>query len=324
MGKKKIRKKIAEQMKDLINNQIRDEEVGSLNYIWEFRKFLDDNYKLIDQEEISKIKDSTIDQILGYIEKLDHDNPEAVFNYITAIASYSYIYIRQYFFLGKVDRSLKAVLNICFNSSMIRELEYSDAELDVLTSIFNQTVKSGRENLHCYDCGTVEKGILYCLIKEYRHIFNLTAGEIFRMRAEYLHPNYKDGLSSLSWLMTNLRTISQPCIFIAGLQFGRDKFGHIFVIEKRWHNKQVLIRFFQSALNSYLLMDYLVLMGYFENPLNGIDIDDFERDMSYLMTVKSWGPLEDKIFVKWFAFYPQSEIDDTSHFRINSSYIILS
>jgi hypothetical protein len=310
-----------QKLAELINGSIVDQEVGCLNFLWETRFYLDSHRRALDPKIEPFVKGLGLDKYHRFLDRLG-DKKEDLLIYLIAIASYSYVYVQHFLREGSLDRSLRAILKICFNPQITGKMEYSDPELDVLSNMFNLMFKSGRKNLHCYDCGTVARGVFYSLVKEHRKNFGLNSREIYQLRDEYLYLDHNDGFVGLDQLMERLRSIGQPCAFIVGLKFGPDKFGHIFVIEKLWYEGEPVIRFYQSALNSYLLMDYLVRMNYLESPNIGVDLDDFEKDMRHLLTVPRWKEREELLFVKWFAFYPQSEIDDTSLIRINNSYVI--
>jgi len=315
----KIAKRLVYQ---LLYGYLSDLERGSLNYLWEIRFHLFFNNDMSD-ELIRNISGLPMRKIPSLLRSLDMTKTGDVFLYLLFLSFENYIYVNHYLSSRLLDRSMTAVLKQCFSGEMIHQLQYSDSKLDVLSNVFNLMLKSGRKNLHCYDCGTVARGVFYNLIKEHRGNFNLTWFEIQKLREDYLyleHGNAKDGLMDL---MESLRGISKSAVFIVGLKFGQDKFGHIFVIEKLWlpGMERPTIRFYQSALNSYLLIDYLVASGYLEDPLRTIDLDDFERDMLQMISVRSWGERENGLFVKWFRFYPQNEVDDTTYIRINSSYV---
>ena len=78
-------------------------------------------------------------------------------------------------------------MNLCFEKNEIFNLEFFQPQLNVLANLFNVLINSGRDNVNCYDCGTVARGILYELLKEYRDSFYLTEDEINRIYEEYLY-----------------------------------------------------------------------------------------------------------------------------------------
>lgn len=304
----------------LISGYIEDSKNNSLNYNWEIRVFLKKNK--INKQDKQVVKSLKCRNINQYLDKISESIEKNKLLFLYFLSRYSYICINDYLSQSNVDRSLKAILQICNQLNIIDLSNKYDPNLDILSNIFNKMFQSGRNNLHCYDCGTTARGIFYSLIKEYRQQFYIKPEEIYRIRREYLSTEHQSSFDSLAWLMTRLRAINHPSVFIVGLKFGPDKFGHIFIIEKILINNKLVTRFYQSALNSYLLMDYLVNVGYLDFPDKDIDLDEFESDMLHLISVPKWSETENLLFVKWYAFYPQSKIDDTSTIRINSSYLI--
>jgi len=303
----------------LIDNMAYDREHGSLNYYFDIREGILPYLDQIKKSDFLTLKHLNYTEAKDYLETLDADDSYHLLLYLILVSYYSVKYIEHY--LPKVqDPSLRAVLNVCFSREMIFDLEYSDPELDVLSDIFNNLSFSARKNLHCYDCGTTARGVFYNLIKANRGTFWLDGQEIFQIRKDY-YKKTKNRFDGLRKLITNLRTVDRNCVFIVGLAFGPELFGHILVAEVVFINGKRIIRFYQSALNSFLLIDYLAKMRYLENEDLGINLKSFERDMTRLLSVPAWGDKENNLFVKWFSFWPQDQILDTRPILFHHAYI---
>jgi len=314
----------------LLKKYTTDCSLGSLNYYWEIRREMK-KYDL--SQDLPKIRQLDYPVVNRYVQKLQKkqdqqrsrslslSSVEHKQNYtlLVLLVCRPANYI-DYHLATCQDPSLRAVLQFCHHPDLLNNLKYSDPELNVLADIFNQIILSGRKNLHCYDCGTSSRGTFFNLVQLHRPTQLLTAQEVKQLREDYMEigktkiDNPKEGLDLL---LRNLRQVKAPAVCVLGMGFGKDKFGHILTIEKLQIEGTEVIRFYQSALASYLLIDYLHQMRYFEHPTKGIDLDLFEQDMNRLISVKSWGEREIALFVKWFCFYPQSEIDDTSGIRFN-------
>lgn len=290
---------INEHLNDLINQFKIDSINGSLNYTWKMRYFFDrfDNHlnsHLISNNLVKKI------------------------NLVYDLANSSYIYMNKYYKYG-VDNTIDAIITMCYNPKQTDEFNHSDVYLDVISNVFNLIIKSTRKNINCYDCGTVARGMFCNLLKKYRSNFFISVDEINKIRDEYfIQRKWSTGVNVL---ISNLKKVDKSSIFICGLNFGPKKFGHVFIIDVQVIDNKKIIRILQSALNSYLLIDYIYHMDYLNNPHKSMDLKEFKSDMLKLQAVPKWTEKENLIFVKWYCFYPQSEIDDTSNIKFNSSFI---
>lgn len=304
----------------LIDYMEYDMENGALNYYYDIRDAIIPYLHLAKLSDLLYIKQLDYKDYKVYLKSLDSRKTYDLLIYLILISYYSLKYVNYY--LPKTDDpSLHAVLNVCFSPEMVLDLEYSDPELDVLADIFNNLTSSGRKNLQCYDCGTTARGVFSNLIRVNRGRFWLDGEEIQKFRKKY-YEDSPDRFTSLKKLTQDLRTIKKSGVFIVGVRFGENLFGHIFIaevlIDKESNRK---VRFYQSALNSYLLIDYLAKMGYLKDENASINVDMFEKDMLATMKVNSWSDKEDALFTKWFAFWPQDKIKDTSPMRFHYAYI---
>ena len=304
----------------LLANMTNDKKYGSLNFCYDIREGILPYLHLVRTEDRLKLERLHYLDIADYIETLDLGDTYHLLIYCFLICNYSVKYV-EHFLPNVRSRSLKAALDLCFSRAMIFNLDHSDPELDVLSDIFNNINLSSRKNLHCYDCGTSARGVFFNLIKANRGTFYLNSEEIFQLRREYYF-TAPDRFSSLRILLKDLRSTDKNSVFIMGIKFGENLFGHIMVAELEVLENSRRVRFYQSALNSYLLIDYIAKMKYLENENKGINLRLFEKDMTAVMKVSSWSAREDAIFAKWFAFWPQDKITDTSTMRFHHARIV--
>lgn len=329
-----------------------DETYGALNYCHLIREAVLDiitDRQLLDQIDLT-IGD--IEEVTNLINYGEIDNYMVTHNidgqtetmsdrakvlHLLLISYLSLKYIEWYLpTVGIHSKSLKAILTLCFSPQMVLNLDYSDPTLDVLSGIFNNMVGSYRKNLQCYDCGTTARGVFYNLIKANRKGgFSLSSNEIDQFKTNYYY-DAPDRFTSFRNLINDLKTVPRSGVFIAGVRFGDDMFGHVFIFEvivdpddgnssnsnSSNHHCRRIIRLYQSALGSYLLIDYVYRMGYLEQEEIGIDLDEYEKDTLATMEVNSWSHREDALFAKWYAFWPQGEIKDTEPMRYHHAYIL--
>lgn len=221
----------------------------------------------------------------------------------------------------ETDQSLNAITKLCTNSDLIYDIGYEDSTLSKLAQMFNDLVNSNRSLHLCYDCGTVARGMFFSLIKVYRGSFDLSKTEIDRITRDYRMDRFTPQ-KSLQIMKQNFAQIQQSCLYLCALQFG-EKFGHIYIIEKRYHGKnpKPTYRLFQSCFNSYMLIDEIEYQD-FANGNGAIDIHEYENDMAILMQVKDWDQMTIETFCKWFHFYPSSRIFKSDVKKISTTYVI--
>ena len=230
-----------------------DRRHGALNYQYDLREGVIPLMEEIRDQDLMLLENIDLMDTKKYVKTLDMENPYDLLLYLVLTCNHSFKTI-QYYLPDLRCKSLKAVLNLCFSPQMVFNLDYVDPELDVLADIFNNLVYSGRRNLHCYDCGTTARGVFYNLIKANRGRFKLTTPEIFQVRKDYYYDT-KNKFTSLQSFIQDLRKTDKDTVFIVGIKFGDNLFGHIFVAEVLYTKGKKVIRFYQSALNSYLLID---------------------------------------------------------------------
>lgn len=228
---------------------------------------------------------------------------------IKSIALSSFEYYNNHADSIKNDRTLAIACSICNCENTALTTTCIDHSVTELGHYFNTIAKSGRKVKMCYDCGTVARAIFLNTIHNYRG--ELTNSE--KKKIEHLYnPNRTTPLNALNEFYYAIKSTKKHTIFI--LSIGLDEFGHVWVFEKIIDdNGKERVIMYQSSLNSYLLMDYIEYMDMAKNK-NGINIDEFYRDMMQLMLTKNWKDKENKLFSKWFQFMPTSEVTEVKTF----------
>ena len=311
---------LRQNLVELINIMKNDRENGSLNYCYDIRETVVAHLPLIEVDDLREVEMIEYPEITEFLKSLDQTSTGDILLYLVLISYFSVKYMDHY--LPKVKcRSLRAIVKLCYTPKMVFNLVYREPELDVLTDIFNNLKLSSRRNLHCYDCGTTARWVFYNCIHANRGRFYLTSTEIHNIRSDY-YQDSPDRFDCLRRLMYTFRNTNKPGIIIIGVRFGEDMFGHVLVAEVLFPNNKPIVRLYQSALNSYLLIDYLTNMRYLENESLGINLDVFEKDMMSILTPKFWTKKEDSLFAKWYAFWPQDKIKDTETIRIDHALLV--
>lgn len=323
LNRSQMGEKVRVTLQDLIDKMGYDQENGSLNYYYDIREALVSHLSLIEVSDLREVELIEYPEIKDFSKTLERKSTYDLLIYLVLVSYLSVKYL-DYYLPSVVCPSLRAIVKLCYSPKMIFNLEYREPELDVLADIFNNLNLSGRKNLHCYDCGTTARWVFYNCLRANRGHFYLTDTEIYDIRLDF-YKHLSDRFICLEDLMNTFRTTKKPSIVIIGIRFGDNMFGHLLVAEilfpKSLGGNKSIVRFYQSALNSYLLIDYLEKMRYLENEEKGIDLDSFEEDMMALLVPKSWSEREDSLFAKWYAFWPQDKILDTETIRINHALI---
>lgn len=313
--------KISHLSTKLIKEMKTDQANLALNYCYNIREAIIPYLPLVSDSDLLLLLNIRYPDLL---KTLSPENATYLRPLVRLILiSYSSLKYAEFYMPKIKSRSLRAVLQICFNPGMIFDLEYISPELQVLADIFNNLTKSSRPNLQCYDCGTTARGVFYNLIKVNRKTgFQLSLYEIQQLQLNYFN-QYRTSADSLNHLIRKLDQIRQSAVILVSIKFGEELFGHIFIIEKFFPaNGKPIYRMYQSALNSYLLIDYLESVKYLENESLGFSLSEFHSDLKKMINIKTWTRTEELLFVKWFSFYPQDTILDTSTIRFNHGVIL--
>lgn len=271
----------------------KQQKIGLIDYYWKLRQFLIRPTKMITKSHKDFI--NIVLQPFLYVE----ENKNTIKN----------------------DKSLNAVCQVCTNIELVVDTHLEDKQLSYYAKLFNKTVGSDRELSLCYDCGTVARGLFFQLIKAYRGKIILHDDEIQRIKDEYYMSKYQ-GADGVKVLQNRLHTIHKNSLFLCAMQLGND-FGHIYLIEKIYKNKNSKPRFriYQSCLNAYLLIDYIYSMDYI-NVETGVNIDDHLSVINELFSKSAWKQREINSFIKWFKFYPTFGQSKDEVKLFTSTYII--
>ncbi len=204
------------------------------------------------------------------------------------------------------DKSLKIVSNICNCSDTALSTVCNQYNIKELGEYFNSVAGSGREVKHCYDCGTVARAIFLTMVSSFKG--GLTEEDKLSIRSLY-NPDRLKPSESIEDFYGVIKSVKGHCIFMVSI--GLDNFGHIWIIEKFPNGKYTM---YQSALGSYLLMDYLEYRDSANNN-KWLNIHTFYKAMKYLINYNGpWTNEENNLFCKWFQFMPTSAVTKVKSF----------
>ncbi|MDP6583658.1 MAG: hypothetical protein QF535_03300, partial [Anaerolineales bacterium] len=208
-------------------------------------------------------------------------------------------------YIPGADRSLRAVLRLCTDPDKMLNVHSEDETVKFLSELFNNIISSDRTLHKCYDCGTTARAMFLTLIREYRGSLDLTTHEKQRMSVMY-KPKHGDTVHALNMfesLSDTLKTLDNiVCICSIGLKQGS---GHVWILEKR----NGIVRMYQSALKSHLLIDFVEEMDYLHMPHKGIDLRVFLGELESILKAKNWKDIE-VVYHQMFAYHPKSVNDD--------------
>jgi hypothetical protein len=228
------------------------------------------------------------------------------------------------------NTSIKEAAKLCTPNSK------NQKEILNLATQFNKITDSDRPLIpDFYDCGTTARAIFMQLIKKNRNGEGLQEYELPIIKSYYQSPcNY--GISNrenLDEAIQTLKTMNDGIMIISirfwyslhpqRTQYETDthgptrvlqqdhkikigdkscsQFGHVFVIEKK-SGKYYL---FQSALNTYTLLDYLAANSYEPQ----IDAVSMLKGFYPLIETDTWTIKEKKQFMRDFAFAPSHPLN---------------
>ena len=307
----------------LVERTLEEQSQGLLEHKWLVRSYLSDNKfitkKIIESEHEGRALSLPISKHFSA-------NISSDFIFLLETALSPFLYLNQHQREINEDKSLNAVYGLCTDIQHLNSVYQTDDKLDYLSHEFNRLIGSGRNLLMCYDCGTVARGVFFVLIKAYRNTFEIRPDEIKRIKSEYYMDRY-DIITSIDIFRQNIHNIKNNCLFLCALQLGENKFGHIYIIEKICSDssgqlKTPRYRLYQSCHLSYMLIDYLELMKYAENPNFSMDIDQHIEDLGIMLTAGHWNKTIINLFVKWYNFYPSSRIMKSDIKQFASTYVI--
>jgi hypothetical protein len=218
------------------------------------------------------------------------------------------------------SKSLSALLKMCNCPTIDCDIQQTQY-VKILSPLYNKIFQSSRKNHECYDCGTVARAVFLSLITVHRKKFYISFEEYKKMIYGYYFD--KHPLTELVDFKNQILN-GKPGISICGIGIG-DKFGHVWNIEKtneKTKSGNYKYRIYQSALNSYLMYDFLAYMDYpllESNNSDGWDIIEFFNILESLLlkyNTSQWSMKDNYNFTKLFCFYPSSRNtkDDTLSF----------
>ena len=208
------------------------------------------------------------------------------------------------------DTTLRAVVSLCSDPTMRVLVNSHDTDVDQLSAMFNMMIKSKRKLHKCYDCGTLARAMFLKIISKHRsrtHHF-ISDGEWEMIKTTYVPRPPSSNLSQC--FNTIINTPSNMAIICS---VGFKKFGHVFVITKQWSARDTTYKYrlFQSAMNNYMVLDYLEKCSPNQHNIYDIatfDIRDMYVDLKHLMQQRTWTNNTRRVFWKWFCFDPSVKI----------------
>lgn len=207
------------------------------------------------------------------------------------------------------DKTIKALTMLCRDQNP-EKLDAPDPTVQVYSQIFNKFLRSKRRLYMCYDCGTMARTIFLAIMRAHRRT-PITPGEQVSIQSQYAE--YVEYPVSLSSLYRDIKEKKGLTLYLCSIGLG--SMGHIFVLEK---TARGAVRLFQSAHNSYTLVDHLEYEGYFDRPDQSIDVKKLCRDIRYVLdnSSEAWSHGVYKRWLHWFHFMDE----DSEHpFRPTSA-----
>lgn len=253
------------------------------------------------------------------------DEKSELMDFLSQIANSSFEYYSQHKNVLDSDKSLKAIMSVCTDPELIYNINASDAELEFLSQLFNQMVRSSRGLHRCYDCGTTARTMFFLLIEANRGKYYISPLEQMRITKQYT-PDFDTPLLTIRNFQRDVLHMKSDTVFICSL--GIDGFGHVWIIEKRFmpipgSNKMApRYHHYQSCFKSHLLIDFIEDMDYGKNLHQSVDINEFCDNFSTIMAVR--GPWEEehyKLYAKLFAYLPTKTVDAPKS-SFSYSYVI--
>lgn len=209
------------------------------------------------------------------------------------------------------DDTFKVITILCNTDEHRLDTDLKDPIVTDLSVLFNELMNSKRKLLQCYDCGTNARAIFLAIIDySYRTsggLKELPITEIQRMRKQYA----LDDVIPVNTAKECYKALTQNnhnLVFICSVGFGT--FGHVWVIEKKLvknlktNKYQWRYLILQSALSSHLLIDFIEMMDYANNPFC-IDIRKYFEILYQLLSYTGkWTEREVAMNIGLFAFKP--------------------
>ncbi len=203
------------------------------------------------------------------------------------------------------DLSLNAITSLCDMKALVKKVDLEDTEVTYLSKLFNHIISSDRKLHKCYDCGTNARAMFLKLISLYRNKLHLTQQEQESMN-NYSPRKGQQGIKSMYDCLNHLKQKTKDGVYICSI--GVEKFGHVWIFEKITIAGKQIIRHYQSALKSHLVIDFISHMDYGKHPDKNLDLDIFFQKLKSLLEIrdKPWSNNNYADFNALFAFNPIS------------------
>lgn len=284
-------------------------DYGTLDHKWIVRNYLKKSGWTLEMIEKETLRDH--DNEHEHEHQILPGNEPIHFIFLK-LATSSFKYYYQYMDNINGDRSLKTVTSLCSDSIASLDVEANDNDVFHLSNVFNQIIKSTRKLYKCYDCGTNARAIFLKLIQTARIEKHgksfITNNEQSRMSDEYL-VNLTSPVAEADKCYRKIKSFMSDTVMIMSVSI--QNFGHVWVIEKRFINGVVRYHHYQSSLRSHLILDHIEAMDYGRDPMKSIDIDDFFKDIKYLLGLNEfWSDNDHRLFAQLFKFLPSYTIDN--------------
>lgn len=284
-------------------------DYGALDHKWLVREYLWEKQQKQQQQQQQASQNDGKERQVGQID--DEVDDQDTFLYEIAVSAFNYY--MDHIDIIKSDPSLKAITELCSDEILTLHTEHSDSQVFHLSNTFNHIIESNRRLHKCYDCGTNARAMFLKLIEVNRGNKYLTHQEQQQMKDEY-KVTYDNVLETIDTCYQRLKESKQDIVLI--LSISVQKFGHVWVLEKKWLNLgagHTIPRYhhYQSSLRSHLLLDFIESKDYGKNLHQSLDIDRFFRDLKKLMNKHdAWEESDYRLFVNMFAFIPVSKVND--------------
>ena len=230
--------------------------------------------------------------------------------FFNAISNASFEYYDKYSDSIHSDPSLNAITSMCDMTELSEDVTLEDKEVTFLSHIFNHIVLSDRKLHKCYDCGTNARAMFLKLVKLHRGgKLYLTPREQIAMEGYIALPGEK-GIAAMKECAKHLKQSPSDAVYICSI--GVEKFGHVWIFEKiTTRTGKQIVRHYQSALKSHLVLDFIADMDYGQFPEKDLDLDQFFQKLESLLLIETeWTEKNYRDFNQLFAFNPVRKVTE--------------
>lgn len=218
----------------------------------------------------------------------------------------------------QADDSLRVITSLCSDEALTLHTDQGDSQVFHLSNVFNQIIESTRGLHRCYDCGTNARAMFLKLIETHRGVPFITHEEQVRMKREYKVTNDHDKvMQQIKQCLDRMLTVKRDTVFIMSLAI--QKFGHVWIIEKRFIDGIPRYHHYQTSLRSHLLLDFIEAKDYGRDPHQSLDVKRFFGDLKRILSnTAPWKEDDYRLFAKLFAFLPTSVTEPKPGFSFTS------